>query len=687
MRMNLKSVTNKVLLLTMVFFMSVVVLSLPVQGGEKKPAIERANMNLSVSPGEDFFEYANGGFNARLKMPDDQVSYGVMNILREKRDKAVLSLLESAAKMKSPKPGSAVQKIGDFYGIGMDIKKINADGLKPLKDELAMIEKIASISDFQEVLTYLHTHSVSVLFNWFVEMDLKDNSRYSYYLMQGGLGLPDRDYYTKDDARSKEIRVEYVKHLARMFEVLGDKPETATANAATVMSMELRLAKSSKTLLEARNIRALYNPMELKKLHGAVPDFDWNKYFKTINAGKVDYIIVGMPKFLTGMASLMKEAPLKDWKTYLRWHLIKSSSDYLSAGIVRRNHSFFEEFLSGSKKIKERWKRVVETTNEYMGELVGQLYAEKYFPPEAKKKMVGLIANLKTALTARIEKLEWMSDSTKKEALAKLKQMKVKIGYPDKWIDYSKLEIKRDSYLQNVRRAGQFSFNRSISRLGKPIDMTEWNMTPQTVNAMHHPMRNDITFPAGILQPPYFNNDADDAINYGAIGVVIGHEMTHGFDDQGRRFNKNGIMTDWWTKKDEESFKKRTQLLVDQYGKFHAIDDVYLDGKLTLGENIADFAGLTVSYQAYQMSLKGKKIPEPIDGFTHTQRFFLSYAQIWRGKIRDKALKRKCREDVHPWGKFRVNGPLFNVPEFYENFDIKPSDKLYRSEKQRPVIW
>jgi putative endopeptidase len=656
---------------------------------EKTPALDRKNMDLSIRPGDDFYRYANGAWNDKLEIPADKTSYASFDIVRESRDEAVHQLLEAAAKITSAQKGSIEQKVSDFYAAGMDIKKVDAQGVTPLKKEFERIAKISTSADVQDMIAYLHTYGFDTLFGGAVFQDLKNSRVFKFYLLQSGLGLPDRDYYTKEDDRSKEIRQEYVKHVAKMLQLLGEDPDTAAANAQTIMNMETRLAKNSKTRVELRNIPALYNPKTPKELQELTPNFDWKRYFKNISDIDFGDVIVGMPEFFREVNALMKEVPVKDWKTYLRWHVINDVAPYLSSDFVNQDYRFNDEFLSGKEKMEERWKRVVKTTNEIeaIGMLVGQLYVKKYFPPESKNRMLELVANLKKTLEKRIKNLEWMGPVTKKHALAKLEKIRAKIGYPDKWEDLSKLEFERDSYVLNVLRASRFDYYKTLSQFGKPVDPEKWRMTPQTVNAGYNPLNNEVTFPAGILQPPFFFPDGDDAVNYGSIGVAIGHEMTHGFDDQGRRFDKDGNMTDWWTKEDEEEFNKRTQLIVEQYDNFVAVDDLHINGKLTLGENIADFGGLTVAYEAYQLSLQGKNKPEPIDGFTDDQRFFLSYAQLWRGKIRDKALRRKTLEDVHPWGKFRVNGALFNMPEFYKAFAIKPGDKLYRTAEQRPVIW
>ncbi len=654
---------------------------------QKIPAIDVNNMDTSIKPGNDFYRFVNGNFLKKLKMPEDKSSYSAIEMLREKGDENIHNLLEEAAGITNAEKGSNTQKISDFYYTGMDVKKIEADGISPLKSEFDLIEAIKSKEDFQDVVARFHVYGLDPLFGGGIEMDLMNSTQYKFYMSQAGLGLPDRDYYTSDDERSKEIRREYVKHVAEMFKLLGDENIKAEDNAQIIMKIETVLAEASKTNLELRDLAGWYNLMDEKKLQQHAPNFNWARYFDKISEKNFGEVVVISPLFLKKVSDLMTNVSLYEWKTYLRWNLINRSAEYLNDSFVMQDYKFYSEFLSGSEKIQDRWKRVTQTTNNLLGQPLGQLYVEKYFPPQSKQMMLELVSNLKRALEKRIKNLEWMEDQTKADALDKLAKMRVKIGYPDKWDDFSKLEIERDSYVMNVRRANYFQFYKNLDKFGKPVDIDEWDMDPQTVNAGYHPLRNDITFPAGILQPPMFNPDADDPVNYGGIGVVIGHEMTHGFDDQGRRFDANGNMINWWTEKDSEEFMKRTQLLVDQYNGFIAIDSVRINGELTLGENIADFGGLTVALEAYKLSLEGKPQPELIDGYTDIQRFFIGHGQIWRGKIRDKALKRKCQEDVHPWGEFRVNGAVFNVPEFYLAFEISPDNKLYRSPEQRPVIW
>jgi putative endopeptidase len=650
-------------------------------------SIDVKNMDLSVNPGDDFFRYVNGNYLKTLEIPDDKTSYNVFNILRENADRDINNILKEVSDIQGAEKGSATQQISDFYFTGMNIEEINKVGIKALDKEFKMIDEIETLGQFQDMVAYMHLHGLDPFFGGSVMQDLADNTKLRYYLAQAGTGLPDVEYYLKDDDRSKEIRTEYVKHISKMLGFTGEDGPQSSKWASTIMEIETFMAQNSKTRMEMRNIPALYNLMSMDSLQTIIPDFDWERYFSKMSDQDFGDFVVMTPKYFEAMGTLLAQTKLEDLKIYLKWNLLNRSANYLNDAIVNRDFQFYSAFLSGSKQIQDRWKRVTQTTNAMMGEPLGQLYVEKHFPPSSKEQMNVLVANLKVALKQRLENLTWMNEVTKVEALAKLETMKVKIGYPDKWDDYSELTIERDSYLQNVRRVNYFETQKNLKKFTEPIDPDEWPMTPQTVNAGYSPLKNDITFPAGILQPPYFNPEADDAVNYGAIGVVIGHEMTHGFDDQGRNFNKDGVMTNWWTDEDSKEFMERAQLLIDQYNEFKVNEEVNVNGQLSLGENIADFGGLTVSLKAYKNSLSGKETPADIDGFNNIQRFFLSYGQIWRGKIREKALVRKTQEDVHPWGEYRVNGAPFNVPEFYEAFDIKAEDALYRTIEQRPIIW
>ncbi len=643
-------------------------------------------MDTTVSPGEDFFRYANGSWIENNPIPDEYSRYGSFEKLSEENYEKLKTLFYKVADSDADK-GSIEQKIRDFYNTGMDSTKIEKQGIVPLKAEFEKIDNLQSIKQVQNHLAYLHSRGVYPGFHIFAYADEKNSNMVIAHLMQGGLGLPDRDYYTSNDGRSKELRKAYIDHLQQMFALLGDNKEIAERNAHMVMNLETRLAHASMTRLERRDPHKTYHKMNVKKLQHMTPDFDWAFYFDGIGLENPGEFNVRQPKFFAELSDMMQDVNIEDWKAYLRWHLINSTASYLSSDFIECNFDFYGKALSGKKALRPRWKRVMNATSNALGEAVGQLYVKKYFPPAAKERMLDLVANLKLSLADRIENLDWMGAQTKKAALTKLKAMNVKIGYPDKWIDYSPLEIKTDSYVLNAMRADYFNFKRDMAKINKPVDPDEWHMYPQTVNAYYSPTRNEIVFPAAILQPPFFNMAADDAVNYGAIGVVIGHEMTHGFDDQGRQYDVNGNLRDWWTKEDAERFDKRTQVLVKQFNAFTVFDTLHVDGKLTLGENIADLGGLNVSYQALQKALKETPQPERIDGFTPAQRFFLAYAQVWRQSIRPQELQRRLKEDVHSPGRFRTNGPIANMPAFHAAFEIKPGDALYKSETERAVIW
>ena len=661
---------------------------LPAHGNEPIKPLDRGNMDLSIRPGDDFFRYANGRWIEALTLPEDKSAYETFTEARDRNREQLRELFASlAAASHTAGKGSAAQKVGDFYRAAMDIDGIEAWGAKPLNEDMARIARLASVEELQDLVAEFHQDGFGALFGSGVDVDWRDAKTYSFYLGQGGLGMPDRDYYTKEDEDSRKLRQEYRQHVAAMLALLGDSPEIAATAAQTIMGIETRLAGHSKTRVELRDFAALYNKRTLAQLQTEAPGFDWTRYLASLGAGAINEVVVATPDFFKEMGAMLKEIPLGDWKTYLRWHLLATYAPWLSSPFVNENFRFFSQVMQGTEKIEDRWKRMSSLTSTVLGELVGQMYVEKYFPPAAKKRMEELAFFVKKAMKGRLQKLSWMSEPTRREALAKLDAMRVEVGYPSKWEDYSKLDIERDSLIANIKRSGRFEFRKNLDQFGKPVDTSKWFLKPQEVNAGYHPLYNKMMFPAGILQPPFFFAEADDAVNYGAIGMAIGHEMSHGFDDQGRNFDKDGNMRDWWTPEDSKKFKKQTRLLVEQYGAFTTADGVAVNGELSLGENIADYAGLTVAFDAYRLSLQGKKKPEPIDGFTDEQRFFLAYAQLWRGKIRDQALKRMIQEDEHPWGEFRVNGALFNVPGFYEAFGIKPGDKLYRPLEKRPVIW
>ena len=654
---------------------------------QEEPAINVANMDTTVKPGDDFFRYANGQWMKNNPIPDEYSIYGSFEELRETNNKQLRTIMEEAMGEKQATTGSVKQKIADFYSSGMDSAAIEKMGIKAIEKELEKIEAIKNPADLVNLVAFFHTSGITPLFYFFSGQDDKNSEKVIAQLYQGGLGLPDRDYYLAQDARSAEIRVEYLKHLGKTFELAGINNEQSVLDAATVMKIETRLAKASLTRLELRDPIKNYNKTDLSGLKKIAPQFDWNKYFSELGLKTTSEINIGQPQFFAAMAKMSTEIPIEQWKTYFKWHLLHEASPYLSAAFEKEQFNFYGGILSGIKEMKPRWKRVLNTTSSSLGEAVGQLYVEKYFPAKAKERMLTLVGNLKEALKERIEKLSWMGEATKKEAVAKLTKMNLKVGYPDKWRDYSPLNITKESYFQNIMAASRFEFARDLNKIGKPVDRSEWGMTPQTVNAYYSPNMNEIVFPAAILQPPFFFMDGDDAVNYGGIGVVIGHEMTHGFDDQGRQYDKDGNLRDWWTEEDAANFKKQTQVLVDQFNEFKMLDSLHVDGELTLGENIADMGGITVALVALQKAMQGKDMKAKIDGFTHLQRFFLSYAQIWRGNTRDKELMRRLKEDVHSPKEARVNGQVYNIPEFYAAFDITQKDKFYKAENLRPVIW
>lgn len=667
-------------------FLIIVLGCSPQKSTEVKP-IDPANMDLTVSPADDFYQYANGNWLKNNPIPPEYSRWGSFTYLAEKNLKDLKTIFDEAAAANAGEKGSNLQKIGDFYATGMDSNKIEAEGVKVLQTEFERINNIKTTRDLEKLIAHLQSMGANALFNFFSAQDKKNSSMMIAWLYQGGIGLPDRDYYLKQDQRSKDLRAKYVTHVTNMFKLLGDSPEKAAENAQTVMNLETQIARASMTRLQQRDPVATYNKMSSRKLSEIAPGIHWSAYFANVGVEKIGDINVAQPEFFKEISKMIKRVDLNDWKVYLRWHLIHSAAGYLNSAFVNESFDFYGKTLRGTKKLQTRWKRVLRETSADLGEAVGQLYVERYFPPVAKKRALEMVMNLKKVFRERIKNVDWMSEETKQKALQKLAAFNVKIGYPDKWKDYSKLEIKRDAYVLNVMRAAGFEFKKDLAKIGKPVDKAEWHMTPQTVNAYYSPSMNEIVFPAAILQPPYFNPDADDAVNYGAMGVVIGHEMTHGFDDKGRQFDAHGNLTDWWTKEDAERFEARAAVLAKEFDQFVPVDTVHINGKLTLGENIADLGGLNIAFQALQEALKKYPQPQKIDGFTPEQRFFLSYAQVWRNNIRKKALLLRLKTDVHSPGKYRVDGPLKNLPAFFTAFHVKEGDKMYLPPEKRAKIW
>src|SRR5438093_7647650 len=632
----------------------------PADDTNAKP-IDPSNMDPSVKPADDFFLYANGGWIKRTEIPPEYSRWGSFNQLIEHNNDALHAIAEKAAKAKSNEADA--KKVGDYYASGMDEKTIEAMRTKPLQEELAKIDNMKDRQDVLKEIGHLHLIGVNAFFNFGSGQDDKDSTREIAQAVQGGLGMPDRDYYTKDDDASKKLRDQYVAHVTKMLTLLGEPAEKAGADAKKILALETALAQASRTRVELRDPQKNYNKMTPAELQTLTPAWNWGDYFKEIGLTAPGDIDVHQPDFFKAINTAFTSTSIDDWKTYLRWHLINGAASALSSDFVNEDFNFRETTLRGTKQIKPRWKRVIISEDGEIGEALGKLYAAEYFPPAAKARALELINNLKEALADRIKTLEWMDEPTKKAALEKLAAFQVKIGYPEKWRDYSTLQIDRGPFVLNELRAENFESKRQLNKIGKAVDRTEWGMTPPTVNAYYNPKMNEIVFPAGILQPPFFYANADDAVNYGGIGAVIGHEMTHGFDDQGRKFDAQGNLRDWWTGEDARRYKSRSDRIVDQFNGYVGVDTMHVNGKLTLGENTADLGGLAVAYHALEHALEGK--PRPlIDGFTPEQRFFLSYANVWRAKYRPEALRMQIATNPHSPAQWRVNGPLSNLPEF-----------------------
>jgi putative endopeptidase len=648
-------------------------------------AIDVKNLDSTANPKNNFYGYVNNIWMKDNPIPGEFSRYGSFDVLRDENNQQVHSLLVELSS-GTQKQGTINQMIADFYNSGMDSVSLEKLGTTPLNDEFIRIDKIKDKDGVLAEIARLHTFSVFPLFGIYADQDQKD-SRYNIaYLYQSGLGMPDRDYYTDADKHMQEIRAAYITFIKNMLGYIGVDKNDAAKQAETIMRIETSLAKASMTRLELRDPIATYNKMSLDSLQLLAPNVNWKTYFKAIGVENPGNIDVMQTNFFKEVSNAVSEVSVDDWKTYLRWSYYNAMASYLSDNIVNENFLFYEKTLSGSENIKPRWKRVVEFTNNSLGMGLGKIYVEKYFPPQAKERMLKLVENLRGSLQERITQLTWMGDSTKQKALDKLAAITVKIGYPDKWLEYKDVEINKATLFNNVLQCSRFNMNYLLAKVNKPVDRKEWQMPPQTVNAYYNPSMNEICFPAGILQPPFFYLDADDAVNYGAIGVVIGHEITHGFDDQGRLYDKDGNLNEWWTKSDAEAFNKRAEVLVKQFDSFHVLDTIKANGSLTLGENIADLGGLSISYNAMLKALSDNN-PGEIDGLTPSQRFYISYAKIWAQNIRDKEIIKRTKEDVHSLGKYRVNGPLRNISEFFTAFNVQEGDSMFLPEAERAVIW
>lgn len=655
--------------------------------GDAYKAIDLSNFNTSVRAQDDFYEYVNGNWIKNNPIPATETSWGNFNVLNEKSQKALRSICEESANNKNAVPGSNDQKIGDFFASGMDSAAIEKEKFAPIQPLIDKINLLKTNADITTLLAELHKMQTPACFGFFVMADMKDSKVNAPYIFQSGTGLPEKDYYVNEEL--SVFREGYKKHLVNMFKLLGDNEEHAKSNAVKVFGIEKKFADSSMSAVEMRDQEKQYNKMSMAELKKLCPNFDWAVYFKTLGAPEMANVIVAQPSFLRQFNAMLASEPVESWKAYFRWQFIHICAPKLHQAVCDENFSFYGTTLTGAQKQNPRWKRVLATTDGALGEALGQLYVTRNFSEESKKRVNEMVDNLMAAYTERIKSRDWMSEATKTAALTKLGTILRKMAYPDKWRDYSGLTINRSSYVMNYLHSNSFDVAYNLGKFNKPVDRMEWGMTPATINAYYNPSNNEIVFPAGIMQMPFFDARADDAVNYGGMGAIIGHELTHGFDDQGSMFDSEGNMKNWWTEDDSKNFSARTQKLAKQFDAFVVIDSInlHVNGNLTLGENIADLGGLTIAYFAYKHSLIGKPVPTNIDGFTGEQRFFISWAQSWRNSMRPKALINMVKTNPHSPAKFRVLGPLSNIQEFYDAFGVRPTDKMYRKPEDRVLIW
>lgn len=657
----------------------------PVKETVKVDAINLANLDTTVAPGTDFYQYACGGWIEKNPLKPEYSRFGTFDQLRDNNQEQLRSLIDELGSTPQ-EAGSVAQKIGSLYGMGLDSVKLNNEGMAPIKEQLDAIQRLGTKADVARMVAVLHKEGMAPFFALFVDADEKNSSMNIVQLYQAGIGMGDRDYYLLDDEGTLKMRDAYKQFINRLFTLTGASPEQAEAAVNAVMKIETGIAEISFSREDLRDSQKNYNKITLNEFKVNNDPIDWDVYFESMGLMEIEYLDAKQLPFYGALGRFMKNVSIDEQKYYLTFNLLNAAAPYLSDEFVAAEFDFYGKTMSGKEEQQPRWKRSLSTVNGALGEAVGQMYVAKYFPASSKEKMLTLVGNLQKALSERIAGLEWMSDVTKAKAQEKLSAFIVKIGYPDKWRDYSALEIKDDSYWANVCRSNIFEMDYMLAQAGKPVDRSRWGMTPQTVNAYYNPTTNEICFPAAILQPPFFNPEADDAVNYGAIGVVIGHEMTHGFDDQGRNYDKDGNLSDWWTAEDAARFTERADRLVQQYDDIIVVDSVHANGRYTLGENIADQGGLLVSHLAYLNSLNGKT-PAPIDGFTNEQRFYLGYATLWGQNIRPEEILRLTKIDPHSLGKWRVNAALRNVDTFYSAFDIKEGDPMYMIPADRVVIW
>lgn len=667
--------------------LSGIILYLGCQPGPAKVAktFEKSNFDTTVAACDDFYQYTNGGWIKNNPVPAAYGRWSAFNELADFNTNAIRTILEEAAADKNAKPGSQRQMTGDFYASGMDSAAIEAMDLKPLGTVFGMIDGMKDKTDLARVLAELHHYGMAPMFNFFAAQDDKNSTMMIAVAYQGGLGMPDRDYYLDNDEKTQKIREAYKSYIKALSGYMGMDEKTAASNLETIMKIETGLARASKTRVEQRDPEKNYNKLTVADLEKLVPTFDWNTYFTEIGLQGLPELNVAQTDFFAGLNNALKTFSIEEWKPYLKMHTLNYAAPYLGSKYVDAHFAFTGTALRGTTELLPRWKRVSQTTDRNLGEVLGQVYVERYFPPSAKARAMEMVNNVREAFRDRLMRIDWMTDSTRAKALAKLNTFTVKIGYPDKWKDYTGLQIDRTSYLKNVMAAQKYDFRRDMGEIGKPVDRTKWGMTPPTVNAYYNPSMNEIVFPAGIMQYPFFNPDADDAFNYGGMGSVIGHEITHGFDDQGSQYDAEGNLKNWWSKADRENFEERANKMVRQYGRYEALDGLNVNGALTLGENIADLGGLYISYEALEKTLKGKAA-KLIDGYTPEQRFFMAWAQVWRNTIRDEEMRFRVKVDPHSPGKFRVKGPLSNIPEFEKAFGCADGQYL-EPDSSRVQIW
>ncbi len=641
-------------------------------------------IDSSYKPQADFYKFCNGKWLKTTKIPDSDSRWGSFNEINERNVANLKALMLDVSKDTKALPGSNNQKLRDFYSVAIDSVKADKDGIKPISADLAAIDLIKTKDELLKTTAILNKKGVGGMLGFYVYSDFKNSNANTCYLAQSGLGLPDKDFYF--EAQYESVKKEYSEHIARMFECLGNYPESAQANAATIMKIETELAKNCQNAVEQRDPQKQYNPFTKAELAKLTPNVNWNVYFANIGIATPENIIINQPKYYEGLNTLINSISIAEWKVFLKWNLIQTAAPYLSSKFVNESFKFQGTVLAGKKEMKPRYKRVQGSTDEALGEALGKLYVEKYFDDKSKKRVNEMVDNLIAAYRVRIESRDWMSAETKVQAQLKLDKIIKKLGFPDKWIDYTALTITKDSYWKNISAAREFQYKRMLDKIGKPVDRMEWGMTPPTVNAYYNPTSNEIAFPAGIMQVPFFDVNADDAFNYGVMGSIIGHELTHGFDDQGSQFDADGNLKMWWTETDYKNFTDKTKLIIEQFDAFVAIDTLHVKGELTQGENIADLGGLTMAYYAYQKSLNGKKSPL-MAGFTGEQRFFLAWVQGWKTLMRDAYLKQMIATNPHSPGNFRAVGPLSNMQEFYDAFGVKEGDGMFRPVAKRVNIW